>query len=75
MLCSTQTEIVSVADCMPYLISTIHWLYAQGLFYVFANILYQDNKIAIILVKQRQGFKQQAHKAHKYQILFRNRSY
>ena len=45
---STETRIVAVEDCMPVILCTIYWLDAQG-FYFFEKIIFQDNKIAIIL--------------------------
>ena len=48
MQISTETEIVAVDDCMPVLLRTIYFLDAQG-YNFFENIVYQDNKSAIIL--------------------------
>ena len=45
---STESENLSVDDCIPAVIWTIYWLDAQG-YDVFENIIYQDNKSAIIL--------------------------
>ena len=45
---STETEILSVYDCMPAVPWTTYWLEAQG-YDVFENIVYQNNKIDILL--------------------------
>ena len=45
---STETEILSVDDCMPAVPWTTYWLEAQG-YDVFENIVYQNNKIDILL--------------------------
>ena len=45
---STETEIVAVYYCMPALLWTRYWLDDQG-YDFFENIIYQDNKSAIIL--------------------------
>ena len=45
---STETEILSVDDCIPAKIWTIYWLDAQR-YDVFENIVYQDNNSAILL--------------------------
>ena len=47
---STETEIVAVDDCMPSVLWVRYWLEAQG-YDVFENIVYQDNKSAILLEK------------------------
>ena len=45
---STETEIVEVDDYMPDVLCTRYCLYAQG-YIICENIVYQDNKCAIIL--------------------------
>ena len=44
----TESELLTVDNCMLALLWTIYWLDSQG-YVVFENIAYQDNKIAIIL--------------------------
>ena len=44
----TETEILAGDDCMPDILWTRYWLDAQ-VYNVFENILYQDNKTAILL--------------------------
>ena len=45
---STENKIVAVDDCMPAVLCTRYWLDAQG-YFCFENIVYQDNKSAILL--------------------------
>ena len=45
---STETDIVAVDDCMPAVLWNRYWLDSQG-YDVFENIVYQDNKSAILL--------------------------
>jgi hypothetical protein len=45
---STETELVRVDDCMPAICWTRYFLEAQG-YHVTENIVYQDNKSAILL--------------------------
>ena len=45
---STEAELVSVDDCMPAICWTRYFLQAQG-YAVNENIVYQDNKSAILL--------------------------
>jgi hypothetical protein len=47
---STESELVSVDDCMPAICWTRYFLQAQG-YGVHENIVYQDNKSAILLEK------------------------
>ena len=47
---STESELVSVDDCMPAICWTRYFLEAQG-YQVTENIVYQDNKSAILLEK------------------------
>jgi hypothetical protein len=47
---STETEIVGVDDCMPAVLWTRYFLEAQG-YGVRENIVYQDNKSAILMEK------------------------
>jgi hypothetical protein len=47
---STESEIVGVDDCMPAICWTRYFLEAQG-YAVSENIVYQDNKSAILLEK------------------------
>ena len=47
---STESELVSVDDCMPAICWTRYFLLAQG-YGVQENILYQDNQSAILLEK------------------------
>ena len=47
---STETEIVGIDDCMPAICWTRYFLNAQG-YGVRENIVYQDNKSAILLEK------------------------
>jgi hypothetical protein len=47
---STESELVSVDDCMPAICWTRYFLEAQG-YGVAENILYQDNQSAILLEK------------------------
>jgi hypothetical protein len=47
---STESELVSVDDCMPAICWTRYFLEAQG-YQVSENIVYQDNKSAILLEK------------------------
>ena len=43
---STETDIVSVDDCMPDILWTRYWLDAQGCDF-FENIFFQDNKLLL----------------------------
>ena len=47
---STESEMIGVNDCMPSILWTRLFLEAQG-YYVTDNIIYQDNKSAILLEK------------------------
>jgi hypothetical protein len=47
---STETELVGVDDCMPAICWTRYFMEAQG-YGIKENILYQDNKSAILLEK------------------------
>ena len=47
---STETEIVGVDDCMPAVLWTRYFMEAQG-YGIQENIVYQDNKSAILMEK------------------------
>ena len=47
---STETEIVGVDDCMPSVLWTRYFMEAQG-YGIRENIVYQDNKSAILMEK------------------------
>ena len=64
---STETEIVGADDFMPAICWTRYFLEAQG-YKVRDNILYQDNKSAILLEEEWQGFEQQEDEAHQHSV-------
>jgi hypothetical protein len=51
---STETELVGADDIMPQMLWTLYFLEAQG-YKVDNNILYKDNKSAILLETNRRG--------------------
>ena len=70
----TETETVAVDDFTNTVLWTRYWLDAQK--YDFLIILYINTiKLIFSFGKERQGFKQKAHKAHKHHIIFNNISH
>ena len=52
---STKSDMIGVSDCMPSILWTRLFLEAQG-YDVTDNIIYQDNKSAIILEKNGKSY-------------------
>jgi hypothetical protein len=65
---SMENEIVGADDFMPAICWTRYFMEAQG-YQVNDNVLFQDNKSAILLRGEEwKGFEQQAHEAYPYSV-------